>query len=178
MRPTGRLSHRRRNITMRNHTLGHAYYYAWLRGRPPGLRAYFYPGLPGQLRMAGETGRGYTEDAVVEPRTKGGTIMRTRDRALGAGIGVAALAAAGGYFLYGARGARNRARIAGWALQMKGEVLERMEKLKDLNQQRYDDLVERTAQRYGRMKRVSAAELGHLTGELKSAWTHIGKQLK
>ena len=93
-------------------------------------------------------------------------------------IPMAALAAAGAKFLYGKRGAKNRERIAGWALQLKGEVLEKMEKLKDINQDRYNELVEETAERYGRTKRVSAAELKHIVGEMKNAWSHIGKQLK
>ncbi|HAH05244.1 MAG TPA: hypothetical protein DCM05_01765 [Elusimicrobia bacterium] len=104
-------------------------------------------------------------------------VMKNKDKMIGAGIGLAALAAAGGYFLYGRRGAKNRERIAGWALQLKGEVLEKMENLKDLNQQAYEKLVDDTAARYGRVKRVSASELKHITDELKSAWTHIGKQL-
>jgi hypothetical protein len=104
--------------------------------------------------------------------------MKTTTKVLGAEIGLAALAAAGAYFLYGKRGAKNRERIAGWALQLKGEVLEKMEKLKSINQQAYNELVDETAQRYGRVKRVSGSELAHITGEIKSAWTHIGKQLK
>jgi gas vesicle protein len=104
--------------------------------------------------------------------------MKTKDKLLGAGIGLAALAAAGTYFLYGKRGAKNRETIAGWALQMKGEVLAKMEKLKDINQEVYNELVEETAVRYGRTKRVGAAELKHMTGELKNAWSHIAKQLQ
>ena len=103
--------------------------------------------------------------------------MKTRDKMIGAGIGMD-VAAAGAYFLYGERGAKNRAKIDGWALQLKGEVLEKMEHLKDLNKEAYDRLVDETAVRYGRVKRVSASELKHVTEELKSAWTHIGKQLK
>ena len=57
-------------------------------------------------------------------------------------------------------------------------MLERMEKLKDINQKAYNELVEETAERYGRAKRVGVAELGTITDDLKSAWKHIGKQLK
>lgn len=103
--------------------------------------------------------------------------MKTKDEMLGTGVKLAVLAAAGAYFLYGKRGARNRDVIAGWALQMKGEVLEKMEELKDINQQAYNEIVDRTAERYGRVKRVSAGELKHMTDELKCAWSHIGKQL-
>lgn len=104
--------------------------------------------------------------------------MKTKDKTLGAGIGLAALAAAGAYFMYGKRGVKNREKISGWALQLKGEVLEKMAKLKDVNQQTYNELVEETAERYGRVKRVGGSELKHVTAELKNAWTHIGKQLK
>jgi hypothetical protein len=104
--------------------------------------------------------------------------MKTKDKVLGAGIGLAALAAAGAYFLYGERGLKNREAIEGWALRMKGEVLEKLEKLKNVNQKAYNELVDETALRYGRTKRVSASELKHITGELKNAWSHISAQLK
>jgi len=104
--------------------------------------------------------------------------MKTKNKVIGAGIGLAALAAAGTYFLYGKRGAKNREAIAGWALQLKGEVLEKMEKLKHLNRASYDKLVEETAERFGRVKNVSAAELKVITADLKNARAHIGKELK
>jgi hypothetical protein len=103
--------------------------------------------------------------------------MKTKDKMIGAGIGMAALAAAGAYFLYGKKGSKSRETIEGWALQLKGEVLEKMENLKDINQQAYDELVDDTAQRFGRVKKVSAAELKIVTDDLKNAWKHIGKQL-
>lgn len=104
--------------------------------------------------------------------------MKTRDKMIGAGIGLAALAAAGTYFLYGKRGAKNREAISGWALQLKGEVLEKMEKLKSLDRASYEKLVEDTAERFGRVKRVGASELKIITADLKNAWSHIGKELK
>ena len=103
--------------------------------------------------------------------------MKTKNKVLSAGVSLAALAAAGAYFLYGKQGAKNRERIEGWALQLKGEVLEKMENLKDINQQAYNELVEETAERYGKVKRVSESELKKITADLKNAWTHIGKQL-
>lgn len=104
--------------------------------------------------------------------------MKTRDKMIGAGIGLAALAAAGTYFLYGKRGAKNREAISGWALQLKGEVLEKMGKLKHLNRESYEKLVEDTAERFGRVKKVGASELRIITADLKSAWSHIGKELE
>ena len=104
--------------------------------------------------------------------------MKTKDKMIGAGIGLAALAAAGTYFLYGKRGAKNLKTIEGWALQLKGQVLEKMEKLQDVNQEAYNELIMETVERFGRVKNVSASELKLITADLKSAWSHIDKQLK
>jgi len=103
--------------------------------------------------------------------------MKNRNKLIRAGVGMAAIAAAGAYFLYGKQGAKKREMIAGWVLKMKGEVLENMENLKEIDRETYHGLVDETAARYGRVKRVSADELKHMTEELKGAWTHISKQL-
>ena len=104
--------------------------------------------------------------------------MKKTGKIIGAGIGLAALAAAGTYFLYGERGAKNRAKIAGWSLKMKGEVLEKIEALKSIDREAYHELVDKVAARYAKLEKVSAAELRHLTVDLKNAWAHISKELK
>jgi gas vesicle protein len=106
------------------------------------------------------------------------TIMKKSGKLIGAGIGLAAVAAAGTYFLYGERGARNREKIAGWTLKMKGEVLEKVEELKAIDREAYTDLVDKVAARYAKLEKVSASELRRLTVELKNAWAHINKNLK
>ena len=104
--------------------------------------------------------------------------MKTKNKMVGAGIGLAALAAAGTYFLYGKRGAKNREAVTAWALQLKGQVLEKMEKLTNANQEAYNELVMETVERFGRVKNVSASELKLITADLKSAWSHIDRELK
>jgi hypothetical protein len=104
--------------------------------------------------------------------------METRNKVLGAGVGLAAVAAAGAYYFSGKRGAERRAALKDWAARMKGEVFHKFEHLKDVNHAAYDEIVDETAIRYGRTKRVGAAELRHLTGELKNAWVHVAEQLK
>ena len=97
---------------------------------------------------------------------------------LGAGVGLAALAAAGAYFLRGEQGSRNRKMIRGWALKMKGEVLEKLEKAKKIDRGTYLRMVDNVAERYAKLESISAAELQHLTVELKNAWAHIDKNRK
>jgi hypothetical protein len=80
-----------------------------------------------------------------------------------------AAAAAGMYFLY-SRSAGNRRKVRGWMLKLKGEVLEKMEALKDINEDTYKGLVEKAAARYRRLRTVNQAELEGLVQDLKSAW--------
>ena len=104
--------------------------------------------------------------------------MKRNSKIIGAGIGLAAVAAASAYFLYGERGARNRERISGWALKMKGEVLEKLEELKTMDRDTYNKLVDEVAARYAKLEKVSASELRRLTVELKNSWSQFSKKLK
>ena len=104
--------------------------------------------------------------------------MKTAEKVIGAGIGVAALAAIGAYFLTGKTGEKNRDVIRGWTLRMKGEVLEKIEDLKELKKEDYYRLVDEAAARYERMERVGTEDLKRLTKDLKGAWEHISKELK
>ncbi|MDT8286542.1 MAG: hypothetical protein RQ748_05485 [Elusimicrobiales bacterium] len=102
--------------------------------------------------------------------------MKRSTKAISTGMGIAALAALGTYFLTGKRGEKNRKAIAGWTLKMKGEVLEKAEKLKELNKEAYEKIVDDVTRRYERVGRASASELKNMKSELKGAWKHISKQ--
>lgn len=104
--------------------------------------------------------------------------MTKTENMIEAGIGLAAIAALGAYFLHGKRGAQNREKIAGWMLKMKGEVLERVEEIKEINEAEYYKIVDETSARYASLKKVGADELKHLTEDLKSAWKHMREQLE
>jgi len=104
--------------------------------------------------------------------------MTKTEKMIGAGVGVAALAALGTYLLYGARGEKNRQAVAGWMLKLKGEVLEKAEEIKNLNEAEYYKIVDEISGRYARLGKVGAEELKHLTSELKAAWAHLNKELQ
>ncbi len=104
--------------------------------------------------------------------------MKTTEKVIGAGLGAAALAAIGAYFLTGKKGTQNREAVRGWMLKMKGEVLEKVEDLKKLDEEDYYRIVDEAAARYARLEKVSAAELKVLTKDLKNAWEHIRAELR
>jgi hypothetical protein len=94
------------------------------------------------------------------------------------GLGLVA-ALAGIYFLYGSKeGAKRRAKVRGWALRAKGEVLEKLENLKEVNEEVYNRVIDGVLRRYEKVKNVDPGEVGALAADLKRHWQVINRQLK
>ena len=90
----------------------------------------------------------------------------------GAGLAILA-AAAGAYFLTGARGERNRPRLKGWMLKMKGDVVAGLKNIKDNKEITYHRLVDKAADKYRAFREANKEEFDALHKELKSAWRRI-----
>jgi gas vesicle protein len=100
-----------------------------------------------------------------------------KTKIIGAGIGLAAVAAAGAYFFGGKRGEKNREKVAEWATKMKEDVMHRMKDLKEINKDKYDQIVDETAAKYRKATKISAAEIKFAASEVKKAWSHISEHL-
>jgi hypothetical protein len=96
------------------------------------------------------------------------------------GLGLAALAAsaAAGYFLYGKDGAKNRKKISGWMLKAKGEVLEKVEKLKNVTEEDYNMAITMVADKYAKVKGIDPEEVKAVTDELRKHWKSIKKHIE
>jgi hypothetical protein len=84
--------------------------------------------------------------------------------------GVAALAAAG-YFFFGPNGEKNRKKMKGWMIKMKGEIVEKMEKVKHVTEPLYHSIVDSVAKKYSAT--VDKKELASIVKELKTHWNSI-----
>lgn len=99
----------------------------------------------------------------------------------GAGLGLAIIAAtaAAGYFLYGSKqGAKNRAKIKGWTLKAKGEVLEHMEKLKDVSEVEYNKVLDKVGDKYSKLKNIDTEEVTAMIDDMRKHWKNIQKQIE
>jgi flagellar basal body-associated protein FliL len=95
---------------------------------------------------------------------------------IGVGITAAVAAAAGGFFLYGSKNAaKNRKAVKSWALKAKAEVLEGIEKAKDMSQEEYEQLVDTVVGTYITAKSASKNELGEFKKEMKDHWQGLVK---
>jgi len=92
--------------------------------------------------------------------------------------GTAAAAAAGVYYLYGTGGKKHRRQIKGWVLKAKGEVLERVERLKEIDEKKYYALVDEVSKKYKKLKHISVNDVAKLSRELKVYWTDIERNMK
>ena len=98
---------------------------------------------------------------------------------LGAGIATTAIAAAGTYFLYGSKDAKqNRELVRDWASKAKAEVLETLEEAKHMTPEEYEALVKGVISSYSKLRDVTSSELKAFEEEMKDHWNQIEKSVK
>lgn len=95
-----------------------------------------------------------------------------------AGLGLAAIGATGAYLFYGKDAKKNRKQVKAWAMKMRAEALEKIEKLKDMDKASYEKIIDDVAKRYEKVKDVSSEELSKLSRELKGHWKSIQKDFQ
>lgn len=95
--------------------------------------------------------------------------------ALGASL---VTAIAGGIFLYGPNGKNNRKQIKTWSLKAKAEVLDELAKMKEVSQDKYELVVDKVANKYGKLKQVGEGEALALAKELKRHWKGVVSEIK
>src|SRR5690606_37044353 len=107
-------------------------------------------------------------------------VKKTNKNVLGAiGVGAAIAAAAGAYFLYGSKNAKqNRMKVKSWALKAKAEVMEKLEKAQNINEKTFSKIVDDVVKKYKALRNVDAKEIALLAMEMKSHWNAIKKDLE
>lgn len=92
--------------------------------------------------------------------------------------GIAAATAVGAYFVHNSKDAKKKFKnVKGWALKAKGEVLDKLEDMKDVTEDKYKTTVDSVLSKYSKIKKVEGPEVEKLAGELKSHWRTIVKEL-
>lgn len=102
--------------------------------------------------------------------------MSKKSQVAGAGLSVAALAAAaaGAYWLYGSKhAAKHRKMAKSYMLKARAEAMDAVERVKDIDKTQYMAIVDKIVKKYGAAAGVTAAEVGQMTKDLKAAWGHM-----
>lgn len=90
------------------------------------------------------------------------------------GASLAGLAASA-YFLFGPKGKKHREQAKSWAIKMKGEVIEKMEKAKEITEPVYLEIIDAVASEYKKGKKASQSEIETLAADLKKHWKSMSK---
>lgn len=90
------------------------------------------------------------------------------------GAGVAALSVAA-YMLFGPNGKKNQKALKGWAIKMKGEIIEKMEAVKDITAPVYEKIVSEVSAKYAKLKHIDPKDLENEVATLKKHWKAMMK---
>ncbi len=60
-----------------------------------------------------------------------------------------------------------------WMLKARAEVMEKMEKIQDIDKKKYLALVENVAKQYGKQAGATGADIALMVNDLKKAWNHV-----
>lgn len=109
-------------------------------------------------------------------KSKAAGLSSVDKAAIGVGLTAAAVAAAGTYFLLGSKDAqKNRAKLRGWMLKAKGEVLEALESAEEMTENEYHELIEAVANTYTKVKGATKTDIAGFRREMKDHWHNIEK---
>ncbi len=89
-----------------------------------------------------------------------------------------AAVAAGSYFFSSKKGAKRRDDFRAWTVKAKGEVLEKIEALSDIDAETYADIVDSVTAQYKKLKKATPEEIVVFGEELKSHWKSIVKEAR
>ena len=100
--------------------------------------------------------------------------------AIAAGItGLFASALLGAHFLFNTeKGKKSLKHLKSWSFKMKGELLEKLEKAKEIDENTYSRIVDELSAKYQKIKGMTVEEISEITKELKSNWKKIKDEAK
>lgn len=91
---------------------------------------------------------------------------------LGASLaGVAATA----YFFFGPKGKKNQKHAKAWAIKMKGDVIEKLEKAKEITEPVYHQIINSVSKEYATGKKATRKEIEEIASDLRKHWSAISK---
>ncbi len=91
--------------------------------------------------------------------------------------GLAGVAAAA-YFFFGPKGKKNREHAKSWAIKMKGDVVAKLEKVKEINKSTYNEIIDSVSKKYKNSKDATNTEINAIAKDLKKHWKSISKLAK
>lgn len=93
------------------------------------------------------------------------------------GASVAAMAATA-YFFLGPKGKKHQKQAKAWAIKMKGDVVEKLERARDITEPIYHEIIDSVAREYEKGKKANRTEINALAHDLKKHWKTISSSAR
>lgn len=95
--------------------------------------------------------------------------------AVAIGAGVIALAAAS-YYFFGPEGKKNQKKVKGWMIKMKGDIVDKLEDVKEVTEPIYHQIVDAVAAKYAKgTKKITPEDVSMYVEVLKKQWRGISQ---
>ena len=85
---------------------------------------------------------------------------------------------AGAYFFLGPKGKKHQKHAKAWAIKMKGDVVEKLEKAKEISEPVYHEIINSVSKDYEKGMKAGKAEIDELATDLKKHWKTISGTAK
>lgn len=111
---------------------------------------------------------------------KKGETSTMKKVAIATGVtGLLVAATLGTHFLFNTKkGKQSLKHIKSWAFKMKAEVLEKLERAKDVNEEVYHRIVDELSAKYAKVKGMTLEEVQEIAKEFKSQWKKVHSEVK
>ena len=93
-------------------------------------------------------------------------------------VGASLAALAAGYFFLGPKGKKHQKQARAWAIKMKGDVVEKLEMVRDVSEPVYQEIVDSVAEEYKKGMKAGHEEINELAQDLKKHWKTISNSAK
>jgi gas vesicle protein len=91
--------------------------------------------------------------------------------------GVVSAVLMGGYLFFGSKKAKsNRKKVEWWLEQAKEEVTEKLEKVKDLTKEKYDEIADSVFKKYSQFKNMKKEKIDKIKDEIRKSWEEIDEE--
>jgi hypothetical protein len=92
--------------------------------------------------------------------------------------GATVAAVVGAVYFYGKEGKKRRTELKSWMVKAKAEVMEKIEKTKELGEDDYQKVIDTVLKKYKKLKDVKNNEIDELADDLKKGWKEISATIK
>lgn len=92
------------------------------------------------------------------------------------GASLAGLAAA--YFFLNPKNKKNIENTKSWAIKMKGDVVEKLEQVRDISEAVYGGIIDSVATKYEKSLKSNSKEIRELAQDLKTHWRVISQSVE